>query len=207
MSRSQLVAEHLPLLRRYARALTGNQASGDAYVGRHAGSPAAGRLPARRTAWPARRSVQAFHPDLEFGLAQRQPRRRDAGAAAGAAGSRTSRRCRGRRSCCSRWKASPRRRWRSSSTSTSPRPAGVDGDRRPRDGGGNRHRRPDHRGRDLYRDGPREPREKPRPQRDRRRPHPCRCGGAGQEQEARPDPRRHPSSPTALRAWTRSTSC
>lgn len=33
MSRSQLVAEHLPLLRRYARALTGNQGSGDAYVG------------------------------------------------------------------------------------------------------------------------------------------------------------------------------
>ena len=32
MSRSQIVAEHLPLLRRYARALTGNQASGDAYV-------------------------------------------------------------------------------------------------------------------------------------------------------------------------------
>src|SRR5579883_2601103 len=33
MSRSQIVAEHLPLLRRYARALTGNQTSGDAYVG------------------------------------------------------------------------------------------------------------------------------------------------------------------------------
>ncbi|MGB8402292.1 response regulator [Bradyrhizobium sp.] len=33
MSRSQLVAEYLPLLRRHARALTGNQASGDAYVG------------------------------------------------------------------------------------------------------------------------------------------------------------------------------
>jgi len=32
MSRSQLVAEHLPLLRRYARALTGSQQSGDAYV-------------------------------------------------------------------------------------------------------------------------------------------------------------------------------
>ncbi|MES2751616.1 MAG: response regulator [Pseudomonadota bacterium] len=32
MSRSQLVAEHLPLLRRYARALTGSQGSGDAYV-------------------------------------------------------------------------------------------------------------------------------------------------------------------------------
>jgi DNA-directed RNA polymerase specialized sigma24 family protein/CheY-like chemotaxis protein len=33
MSRSQVVAEHLPLLRRYARALTGSQGSGDAYVG------------------------------------------------------------------------------------------------------------------------------------------------------------------------------
>src|SRR3954454_21141103 len=32
MSRSQLVAEYLPFLRRYARALTGSQASGDAYV-------------------------------------------------------------------------------------------------------------------------------------------------------------------------------
>ena len=32
MSRSQVVAEHLPLLRRYARALTGSQSSGDAYV-------------------------------------------------------------------------------------------------------------------------------------------------------------------------------
>lgn len=32
MSRSQIVAEHLPLLRRYARALTGSQTSGDAYV-------------------------------------------------------------------------------------------------------------------------------------------------------------------------------
>jgi DNA-directed RNA polymerase specialized sigma24 family protein len=32
MTRSQLVAEHLPLLRRYARALTGSQSSGDAYV-------------------------------------------------------------------------------------------------------------------------------------------------------------------------------
>src|SRR5260370_34337893 len=33
MSRSQLVAEHLPLLRRIGRPLTGNQASGEAYVG------------------------------------------------------------------------------------------------------------------------------------------------------------------------------
>lgn len=32
MSRSQIVARHLPFLRRYARALTGSQSSGDAYV-------------------------------------------------------------------------------------------------------------------------------------------------------------------------------
>ena len=32
MSISQSVAQHLPYLRRYARALTGSQASGDAYV-------------------------------------------------------------------------------------------------------------------------------------------------------------------------------
>ena len=32
MSTSQAVAQHLPYLRRYARALSGNQASGDAYV-------------------------------------------------------------------------------------------------------------------------------------------------------------------------------
>lgn len=33
MSRSQRVAEYLPLLRRYSRILTGNQTSGDSYVG------------------------------------------------------------------------------------------------------------------------------------------------------------------------------
>ena len=32
MSKSELVAQHLPFLRRYARALTGSQKSGDAYV-------------------------------------------------------------------------------------------------------------------------------------------------------------------------------
>jgi DNA-directed RNA polymerase specialized sigma24 family protein len=32
MPKSQIVAQHVPYLRRYARALTGNQASGDAYV-------------------------------------------------------------------------------------------------------------------------------------------------------------------------------
>lgn len=32
MSKSQTIAQHIPYLRRYARALTGNQASGDSYV-------------------------------------------------------------------------------------------------------------------------------------------------------------------------------
>ena len=32
LSTSQAVLQHLPSLRRYARALTGSQASGDAYV-------------------------------------------------------------------------------------------------------------------------------------------------------------------------------
>src|SRR5580704_16242824 len=32
MSKAAAVAQHLPYLRRYARALTGNQVSGDAYV-------------------------------------------------------------------------------------------------------------------------------------------------------------------------------
>ena len=32
MSTSQAVAQHLPYLRRYARALSGSQSSGDAYV-------------------------------------------------------------------------------------------------------------------------------------------------------------------------------
>ena len=32
MSTSQLVAQHLPFLRRYARALSGSQSAGDAYV-------------------------------------------------------------------------------------------------------------------------------------------------------------------------------
>ncbi|MDP9024658.1 MAG: response regulator, partial [Candidatus Eremiobacteraeota bacterium] len=32
MSTSQTVAQHLPYLRRYARALAGDQSSGDAYV-------------------------------------------------------------------------------------------------------------------------------------------------------------------------------
>ena len=83
MSRSQLVAEHLPLLRRYARALTGNQASGDAYVGAmlEALLQDASLLDEQHGARAG--PVPAVHPDLEFGLAQRQPRSGDAAAAVG----------------------------------------------------------------------------------------------------------------------------
>ena len=85
MSRSQLVAEHLPLLRRYARALTGSQIVRRRLCRGHARGPAAGSFAAGREAWGARRAVPAVHPDLEFGLGQRRRRCRDPADAARAA--------------------------------------------------------------------------------------------------------------------------
>ena len=206
MPRSQLVAEHLPLLRRYARALTGNQASGDAYVGAmlEALLQDQSLLDERHRA-PCR-AVPAVHPDLELGRAQRRPRGGDAadaprtpavehhalaapglpaalaGGVFGGGGRVHSRQRRGR---------DPQARRR----------------RRPGDGRRNRHRRADHRGRDLHRDGSRKPRAQSRPPRDRRRPHPYRRGSARQEQEAGPDSRPTSSSPTAPRASRPSTNC
>src|SRR4029453_16259013 len=193
MSRSQLVAEHLPLLRRYARALTGNQASGDAYVGamleallqdgslldeRH--GPRAGLFKLFTQIW----NWVSLNDNPDVATLALPPERR-----------------------LSNITPLPRQAFLLLSlegfseeevafilkTDIAETRALTDAAGRPRDGGGNRHRRPDHRGRDFHRDGPREPREEPRPQRDWCRPHPCRCGGAGQEQEARPDPRRHPA--------------
>ena len=64
---------------------------------------------------------------------------------------------------------------------------------RPRAGGRNRHRRADHRGRHLHRHGARNSGGGPGSSRARRRAHPRRGSGADQEEEARPDPRRHPA--------------
>src|SRR5262245_40259329 len=48
---------------------------GRCLCGRHAGSTAAGCVAARRAPRSARRPVPPVHPDLEFGLDQRQERR------------------------------------------------------------------------------------------------------------------------------------
>ena len=114
-------------------------------------------------------------------------------------GSARSRRCRGRPSCWSRWRAFRGGRRRRSSISTC-RPLRAPGRGiRPRARRRDRHRRADHRGRDLHRHGPRRPGRKPRPSRARRRPHPSRGGDARQDQAAGPDPRRHPARRRQLR--------
>ena len=162
--------------------------------GGHAGGPAAGSLAARRAATGrapgcsgcSRKIWNSVSVNDNAEVADRC-RCRPSG------GCPTSRRCRGRPSCCCRWKAFPRRRsaYILGIDVAETRTAGRC--RRPRDGGRDRDRRADHRGRDLHRDGPREPGEESRPQRHRRRAHPRRCGGAGQEQAAGPDPGRHPA--------------
>ena len=206
MSRSQAVAPHLPLLRRYARALTGSQASGDAYVAAMLEALLQDPSVLDNRASSAGRAVSAVHPDLEFGVGQRQGRagrRRPAvRAAAGpyhpaaapglpaAVAGRLFREGSG---------VHPGRRYSDAA------PAGRGSG--PRTGGRDRHRRADHRGRDLHRDGSRKPGRKPRPPRHRRRAHPCRGGGAGQGQAARPDPRRYPARRRLVRASTRSTNC
>ena len=78
---------------------------------------------------------------------------------------------------------------------------------RPRARRRDRHRRADHRGRDLHRARPREPGGEPRPSRARRRAHAQGGGGAGQGQAAGHHPRRHPARRRLVRASTRSTSC
>ncbi|MHC2331505.1 DNA-directed RNA polymerase specialized sigma24 family protein [Bradyrhizobium sp. USDA 4454] len=72
MSRSQIVAEHLPLLRRYARALTGNQASGDAYVGAMLEALLQDGSLLDQTHGPRAGLFRLFTPDLEFGLGEQQ---------------------------------------------------------------------------------------------------------------------------------------
>ena len=72
LSTSQAVAQHLPYLRRYARALSGSQASGDAYVA--ATLEALVQDPkVLDTGLSTRIALyRLFHQDLEFGCAERQ---------------------------------------------------------------------------------------------------------------------------------------
>ena len=70
MSTSQAVAQHLPFLRRYARALSGSQSSGDAYVAAtlEAVIQDPKVLEVRRL--NPHRALQAFHQDMELGGAE-----------------------------------------------------------------------------------------------------------------------------------------
>ena len=119
MSTAQLVVQHLPYLRRYARALTGSQVAGDAYVaatletlvnepdtlGRSA-NVKADLFRVFTRIWNSL-SVNGQSEQVAARPAGRGPARPDHA------------RCRARPSCCLASKASPRRTPRSSSTSTS----------------------------------------------------------------------------------------
>ena len=156
MSTAQAVTQHLPFLRRYARALTGSQQSGDAYVAATLEALIADPGVVSKASVAAGGALPAVHQNLEFGRCQRQIRAGDRSARCrSSSGSATSPRCPARPSCWWRWRASPRR--------TPPRSSMIDVATlrsagrgiRPRARGRDRHRRADHRGRDLHRDGPR----------------------------------------------------
>ena len=74
MSDSKTVAQYLPFLRRYARALTGDQTSGDAYVAATLEALIADPVDHRARGRPSGRALPAVHQDLEFDLAQRHAR-------------------------------------------------------------------------------------------------------------------------------------
>ncbi len=102
MSTAQLVVQHLPYLRRYARALTGSQIAGDAYV---AATLETLVNEPETIGQGTNVKVDLFrrlHPDLEFPFGQRQERARSSATCRPSCASARSRRCRGRPSCWSR---------------------------------------------------------------------------------------------------------
>ena len=194
MLKSQAVAQYLPFLRRYARALTGSQTSGDAYVSATLEALIEDPTVIDDSGRPAGRALSAVHEDLEFGrrstgakplldadmpadmrLASLTPLPRQAFLLVALEG--FSEEDAARDSGCRR------------------RDAALAGRRiRPRARRRDRDRCPDHRGRDLHRDGPRDRWSKasatacsaspaPTPKRSR----------IAREEDARPDPRRHPA--------------
>ena len=66
MSKAHAVAQHLPYLRRYARALTGSQASGDAYVAATLEALVKDPRSAGIRGFAAGHPVSAVFHDLEF---------------------------------------------------------------------------------------------------------------------------------------------
>ena len=74
LSTSQAVIQYLPYLRRYARALSGSQASGDAYVAAALEALVRDPQSARYRLLNPDRSVSTLHEDLEFGRVERKIR-------------------------------------------------------------------------------------------------------------------------------------
>ena len=119
MSRSQFVAEHLPLLRRYARALTGSQASGDAYVGAMLEALLQDPTVLDEQQGPRAGLFRLFTQIWNSVALNDDTRDHDPADAVGAPAVATSRRCRGRRFCCCRSRDFPSRRSPMSCSSTS----------------------------------------------------------------------------------------
>ena len=172
MSASQTIAPYLPFLRRYARALTGNQTSGDAYVAAALEALIEDTCGARRPASPRVALYRLFTQDLEFGGGERRRRRR----------STTNLPAEQRLSQITPQTPPglPSGRARRLFGSTMPPQvlecdiadvAAIGRGIRSRACRRDRDRRDDHRGRALHRDGSRGSGREPRPSRARRRAH------------------------------------
>ena len=199
MLKSQAVAQYLPFLRRYARALTGNQASGDAYVGAtlealiedpkvidDTGGPRVALYRLFTRIWNSVGVNAEGRAGYRRYAGRRPAREPDAQAAPGLPAGRPGGLLRrGRRQDPGRGRLGAARAGRRI---------------RPRACGRDRNRRADHRGRDLYRDGSRIAGRKPRSSRAGRRAHPQGSDGARAEKDPRADPRRHPAGRRQLRA-------
>ena len=200
MSIAKEIAPHLPYLRRFARALSGTQASGDAYVVEMlealVADPSAfprefdSRIGLYRTFLKLWSSVGLNTSDaasVEIGRSagRAQSRSPDAASAAGLpAAHRRGFLDRRRRGHHGRDVGRGRR----------PRPDGRTGDRR-----AGRHRCADHRGRTDHRARHRDHGRGTRPHRDRRRPDPAGGDRARRQEAPRPRARRYPARRRQLR--------
>ena len=184
MLKSQAVAQYLPFLRRYARALTGNQTSGDAYVGAtlealiedpkvidETGGPRVALYRLFTKIWSsvglnAEGSPVTDDMPADARLASLTPKPRQAFLLVALEG-------------FSEDDAAKVLDVDVADLALAGR--GV----RPRTRGRDRDRRAHHRGRDLHRDGPGSAGRKPRPSRARRRAHPQGSARARPEEDAR----------------------
>ena len=207
MSLGQELAPHLPFLRRYARALTGSQAHGDAFVRATLETIVASPEEFPREVDPRLGLYRTFHAiwssaNIEEG---EEPSMNIDGAE-GIAQARLSR-------------ITPLSRQAllltslegfSSEDTAYLIAATPDGCRQPGRRGDGRNRAPDpcrradHRGRADHRDGYRIDRPRPRPQCHRRRGHPRRSGRPGAQVASGPGAGRYPACRRQLAASTRS---